>query len=138
MGIPSYLVVSTLKAVLAQRLARRLCKKCKKEREPLPEEIEVFKENNMEIPKGVKFYTPVGCDECNDTGYKGRVGIHELLIMTPSLKKFALKEYASDPLTEQARKEGMRTIIQDGLEKILMGITTVREVLGGGEIKPKE
>ena len=138
MGLPSYLVVSTIKAILAQRLARRLCPKCKKERDPLPEEIEVYKEHNMEIPQGVKLYTPVGCDECNKTGYKGRVGIHELLIMSPELKKFALGEYASGPLTEKARELGMRTIIQDGLEKILKGMTTVSEVLGGGEIKPKK
>jgi type IV pilus assembly protein PilB len=138
MGLPSYLVVSTLKAILAQRLARRICKKCKKEREPLPEEIAVFKEHDTEIPAGTKFYSPMGCEECNKTGYKGRVGIHELLIMTPELKKFALNEYASGPLTEKAKELGMRTIIQDGLQKIIMGLTTVSEVVGGGEIKAKD
>ncbi len=138
MGLPSYLVVSTLKAILAQRLARRLCKKCKKERDPLPEEIAVFKEHDMEIPVGTKLYSPMGCEECNKTGYKGRVGIHELLIMSPELKKFALGEYASGPLTEKAKELGMRTIIQDGLQKIIMGMTTVSEVIGGGEIEIKD
>ncbi len=138
MGLPSYLVVSTLKAILAQRLARRICKKCRKEHDPLPEEIAVFKEHDTEIPEGTKFYSPVGCEECNKTGYKGRVGIHELLIMSPELKKFALNEYASGPLTEKAKELGMRTIIQDGLQKIIMGLTTISEVIGGGEIKAKD
>ncbi|MBU2529789.1 MAG: Flp pilus assembly complex ATPase component TadA [Elusimicrobia bacterium] len=137
MGLPSYLVVSTLKAVLAQRLARRICKKCKKERDPFPEEVVLFREHQTEIPPGTKFFSPIGCEECNKTGYKGRVGIHELLIMSPEFKKFALTEYAAGPLTEKARELGMRTIIQDGLQKIIMGLTTAAEVLGGGEVVDK-
>lgn len=131
MGIPSYIVVSTLKAVLAQRLARRLCPKCKTPGDPLPDEIAIFENNNVKIPEGTKFYRPVGCPECNDSGYKGRIGIHELLIMTDSLREFALKQYAADPLRQIAMKEGMRTILQDGLIKVIQGMTTVREVIGG-------
>ncbi len=131
MGIPSYIVVSTLKAVLAQRLARRLCDKCKEAYAPLPEEIEIFKANNVEIPQNTKFYKPVGCKECHNSGFRGRVGLHELLIMDDKLKEFALKQYASDPLKKEAIKMGMRTITQDGLIKVIKGMTTVREVLGG-------
>jgi len=132
MGIPSYIVVSTLKAVLAQRLSRKLCDKCKEPYDPLPEELEIFKANKIEVPQGTKFYKPVGCKECSNTGYKGRVGLHELLIMTDSLREFALKQYAADPLKKKAMEEGMRTILQDGLIKVIRGMTTVREVLGGG------
>ncbi len=137
MGIPPYIVVSTLKAVLAQRLSRRLCEKCKEPYDPLPEEIEVFKSNNLEIPPGTKFYKPAGCPACNGSGFKGRVGLHELLILTDSLRKFALKNFASGPLTEKAREEGMRSLLQDGLTKVILGMTTTREVLGGSS-KAKE
>ncbi|MEW5951819.1 MAG: ATPase, T2SS/T4P/T4SS family [Elusimicrobiota bacterium] len=131
MGIPSYIVVSTLKAVLAQRLARKLCDKCKEAYDPHAEEVEIFKTNSVEIPQGTKFYKPVGCKECHESGFKGRVGLHELLVMNDKLREFALKQYASDPLKKEAMKHGMRTITQDGLMKVISGMTTVKEVLGG-------
>jgi type IV pilus assembly protein PilB len=131
MGIPCYIVASTLKAVLAQRLSRRLCDSCKEPYDPKPEEIEIFKANNVEIPKGSKFYKPAGCKKCNNTGFKGRVGIHELLVMDDRLREFMLKEYASDPLKKQAVSQGMRPLIADGLSKVIKGWTTVKEVVGG-------
>ncbi|MFA6583094.1 MAG: ATPase, T2SS/T4P/T4SS family [Elusimicrobiaceae bacterium] len=131
MGLPAYVVVATLKAVLAQRLARKLCDSCKQPYDPSPEEIAGFRDNCLEIPPGTKLYKPVGCPECKDIGFRGRIGIHELLIMTDSLKNFALKDISAGPLRDAAVKEGMRTISQDGLEKVLKGYTTVREVLGG-------
>lgn len=131
MGIPSYIVVSTLKAVLAQRLARKLCDKCKKPYDPRPEEIEIFKANEIEIPSGTKFYEPVGCKDCQESGFKGRVGLHELLVMSDRMKEFALRQYACDPFKKEAIKNGMRTITQDGLMKVIAAMTTVREVLGG-------
>jgi type IV pilus assembly protein PilB len=134
MGIPSYIVVSTIKAVLAQRLARRLCEKCKQEYTPLPEELEIFKSNKVDIPENLKLFKPVGCKECNNTGYKGRIGLHELLVMSDSLREFALKQYAADPLKTKAISEGMRTISQDGLVKVIKGWTTVKEVLGGSAL----
>lgn len=134
MGIPSYIVVSTIKAVLAQRLARRLCEKCKQEYTPLPEELEIFKSNKVDIPENLKLFKPVGCKECNNTGYKGRIGLHELLVMSDSLREFALKQYAADPLKNKAISEGMRTISQDGLVKVIKGWTTVKEVLGGSAL----
>ena len=133
MGLPPYVVIATLKAVLAQRLARRLCPSCKRAADPTPEELAVYKENNLEIPAGTKFYRPVGCKECKDIGYRGRIGIHELLVMTDPLKAFAIKQMASGPLREFAMQQGMISLVQDGLLKVLAGHTTIREVLGGSD-----
>lgn len=131
MGIPSYIVASTLKAVLAQRLSRRLCDECKEPYDPKPEEIEIFKANNVEIPEGAKFYAPKGCKSCNNSGFKGRLGLHELLVMEDNIREFMLKDYASDPLKKFAVSQGMRPLICDGLLKVIKGWTTVREVIGG-------
>ncbi len=131
MGIPSYIVASTLKAVLAQRLSRRLCDECKEPYDPKPEEIEIFKANNVEIPEGSKFYAPKGCKSCNNSGFKGRLGLHELLVMEDNIREFMLKDYASDPLKKFAVSAGMRPLICDGLLKVIKGWTTVREVIGG-------
>ena len=136
MGLPAFMVAGTIKAILAQRLSRRLCPDCKTPHDPTPEEIKVFKENNVDLPEGTKLYgTPQGggCDTCKNLGYKGRVGMHELLVMTDSLRTFCLKDVAADPVRKEAMKEGMRLIVQDGLEKVKMGLTSVREVLGGQE-----
>lgn len=136
MGLPSFMVATTMKAVMAQRLSRRLCDGCKTQRDPTPAEIKVFEENKVELPKGMKLYGPPehgGCEKCKNLGYKGRVGLHELLVMSDTMRLSALKDVAADPLRAQAQKEGMRLIVQDGLEKVKMGLTTVREVLGGTE-----
>jgi type IV pilus assembly protein PilB len=136
MGLPAFMVAGTIKAVLAQRLSRRLCPDCKQPHDPKPEEVQVFAENNVALPAGTKLYGPPpggGCEACKNLGYKGRVGMHELLVMTDSLRTFCLKEVAADSVKREAVKEGMRLIVQDGLEKAKLGLTTVREVLGGQE-----
>ncbi|MBI4386320.1 MAG: Flp pilus assembly complex ATPase component TadA, partial [Elusimicrobia bacterium] len=133
MGVPAYMGASTLKAIMAQRLSRRLCSDCKKPHDPTPEEIAVFKEYKVDLPSGVKIYKGEGCDTCKGGGFKGRVGMHELMVMTDSLRAVCLKDLAADTIRAQARQEGMRMIVQDGLEKVKTGLTTVREVLGGQE-----
>jgi type IV pilus assembly protein PilB len=131
MGLPRFVVANTMKAVLAQRLARRLCKDCKEEGEPSPEEIAVFEANGVRIPAGSKIWKPKGCDACKGTGFKGRCGMHELLILNDEIRLQLLKDPSAIPVKEIAMKNGMRTIAMDGLEKVLMGLTTVKEVLGG-------
>ncbi len=135
MGLPAFMVATTLKAVLAQRLSRRLCSACKVERDATPEEVKVFEENKVALPKGAKLFAPPpaggACEECKGLGYRGRVGLHELLVMSDSLRATCLKDVAADTLRHQAVGEGMRLIVQDGLEKVKLGLTTVREVLGG-------
>ncbi|MBI2070553.1 MAG: Flp pilus assembly complex ATPase component TadA [Elusimicrobia bacterium] len=138
MKIPAYLVASTTKAILAQRLARRLCSECKVESDPKPDEIAVFKEHDVPIPKGTKFYRGKGCDACKGGGFKGRCGIHELLVMDDNIRTLCLKEVAADPLRKAAVASGMRTLIQDGLMKVIQGMTTVKEVLGGAEQKEED
>jgi type IV pilus assembly protein PilB len=134
MGLPAFMVATTIKAVLAQRLSRRLCS-CKVPHDPTPEEIKIFEENAVELPKGIKLMGPPkgGCENCKTLGYKGRVGMHEILIMTDSLRMYCLKDVAADPVRKLAQKEGMRLIVQDGLEKVKMGLTSCREVIGGTE-----
>jgi type II secretory ATPase GspE/PulE/Tfp pilus assembly ATPase PilB-like protein len=110
---------------------------CKVEREAKPEEIKIFEENKVDLPPGAKLFgTPAGennCENCKGIGYKGRVGMHELLVMTDSLRQICLKDVAADTVRARAIAEGMRLIAQDGLEKVKMGLTTAREVLGGTE-----
>lgn len=131
MGLPRFVVANTMKAVLAQRLARRLCKDCKEESDPSPEEIAVFDANNVKMPAGSKIWRAKGCDICKGTGFKGRCGMHELLILNDEIRMQLLKDPSAIPVKEIAMKNGMRTIAMDGLEKVLMGLTTVKEVLGG-------
>jgi type IV pilus assembly protein PilB len=137
MGLPPFMVATTIKAILAQRLSRRLCTACKVERDPKPEEIKIFEENNVALPPGTKIFgTPPGenkCETCKGIGYKGRVGMHELLVMSENLRRLCLKDVAADTVRPVAQQEGMRLITQDGLEKVKMGLTTAREVLGGTE-----
>jgi type IV pilus assembly protein PilB len=125
------MVASTIKAIMAQRLSRRVCGDCKKQHDPTPEEVAVYKEQGVDLPKDAKFMRGDGCQSCQGGGFKGRVGLHELLVMSDALRSQCLKDVAAENLRAIARKEGMRTIIQDGLEKVKMGLTTVRETLGG-------
>ncbi|MBI5882020.1 MAG: Flp pilus assembly complex ATPase component TadA [Elusimicrobia bacterium] len=133
MHVPEFMVVATVKAVLAQRLSRRLCPDCKEARDPKEDEIKIFEENKVELPPGQKLYQPKGCPTCNNTGFKGRMGMHELMVLTEELRGFMLQTVAADPLRAAAQKLGMRLLVQDGLEKVKTGLTTVREVLGGTE-----
>jgi type II secretory ATPase GspE/PulE/Tfp pilus assembly ATPase PilB-like protein len=134
MKIPAYMVASTVKAILAQRLSRRVCPECKEDADPTPEDIRIFKEHGVELPPGTKLARGKGgeCGTCKGSGYKGRGAIHELLIMNYDIRTLCLKEVASEPLKKAAVAGGMRTLIQDGLEKCKKGMTTPREVIGGG------
>ncbi|MBI4368659.1 MAG: Flp pilus assembly complex ATPase component TadA [Elusimicrobia bacterium] len=140
MKIPAFMVASTVKAILAQRLSRRVCPDCKITVEPTAEEKEIYKAHAVELPAGAKLYRGKGedCATCKGSGFKGRCGIHELLVMDDRIRTLALKEVAAGPLKDAAVASGMRTIIQDGLMKCLQGLTTVREVIGGAEEKHEE
>ncbi len=135
MGLPRFVVANTMKAVLAQRLARRLCKDCKVEADPSPEELAVFEANCVKVKPGAKLFRAKGCDVCKGSGFKGRCGMHELLILNDEIRLQLLKDPSAIPVKEIAMKNGMRTIAQDGLEKVLLGLTTVKEVLGGAAEK---
>ena len=138
MGVPKYMVAGTVKAILAQRLGRRVCGDCAEDADPKPEEVAVFKEHRIELPAGMKFKRGKGCDTCKNTGFKGRVGFHELMVMSDNLRKQTLEDASALNIQEHAIREGMRTIMGDGLEKVKKGITTVREVLGGTDEEEKK
>jgi type IV pilus assembly protein PilB len=125
MGIEPYLVSSGVVCVIAQRLVRRLCE-CKKEVELT---AELLREQGFDCDKGFKAYEPVGCVRCNGTGYRGRLGIYEVMPVTDDLRKLILEQASADEMRIKAREEGMRTLRQDGLEKIKEGHTSVPEVL---------
>ncbi len=146
MGAKPYLLAPALNLVMAQRLVRRLCEKCKKEIE-LDEvtknraeeimsragkdikEIEEIKDIENKNIRDVKFYGPVGCEECNHLGYKGRVGIFEMFEMVKEIEEVILSNQISEyKIREIAIKNGMLTMVQDGLLKAMRGITSVEEV----------
>jgi type IV pilus assembly protein PilB len=139
LGISPFLIPYSLSVALAQRLVRRLCEKCKREVIPKKEvkdlilaEIEKLPEEEkkkLKIQKEFKIFEPVGCDECHRTGFSGRVGIFEVLEMTRNLEEIILKEPSEAKIFEEARRQGMLTLRQDGILKVLQGITTIEEVL---------
>lgn len=126
LGVPSFLVASSLQGVMAQRLVRLLCPYCKEEYPP-DEETKNF----LDIKAGedVHIYRTNGCEACDYTGYHGRIGIFEIFIMNNELRELALKKAATFEIRKAAIKTGMRTLQEDGIIKIRKGLTTVDEVV---------
>ena len=128
MGIEPFLTASAINGVLAQRLARRLCKECKEAYTPTTEALD-----RVEFPYDPKdlptLYRAKGCKRCNNIGYKGRMGVHEVMVMSESLEKLAVENASGDELGRQARAEGMKTLRDDGFEKVRMGLTSIEEIL---------
>jgi len=133
MGPPAYLVASTLKCVLAQRLCRMICPDCKGPVTLSADEREIFRLNGFELTEETTIYKGAGCKACSNTGLKGRLGIHELLIMDETVRRVALSDLTADSIRNAAiyhSPQRMRTMVQDGLIKVLQGLTTINEVLG--------
>ena len=128
-GIPSYMLASAVTMVLSQRLGRRLCPECKQEVTGYdPEELERYGFSREEIPH-LKLMGPVGCSRCNGTGYKGRVGLYELMEVTDEVAKAINAAVPEDQLRKLAIQEGMTTLRDAGLEKVRQGVTSLEEVL---------
>jgi len=128
MGIKPYLVASSVEAVLAQRLVRVICSSCKEEYRPTEEELNTIRMDS-EQARHLKFYKGKGCEECANTGYRGRMGIFELLIMTDKIRALAFEKVSSNTIKEKAGKLGMVTLREDGIKKVLRGMTTISEVM---------
>lgn len=128
MGIEPFLIASSVCMVVAQRLVRKLCSHCKKEFHPNIELLERIGVSAKDA-KTIKFYEPVGCDECNQTGYRGRVAIFEIMEMTAAIAKLTMERSETGIIREQAMKDGMIPLIKDGLRRIKDGLTTIEEVL---------
>lgn len=139
LGIEPYLIPPALNVILAQRLVRRLCPHCKKKVKPTKGEKELILKEIRLLPESVKkeikiptsFYTyqPEGCKKCNMIGYSGRIGIFEILTMTRELSDIILRKPSGAEITKEAERQGMIIMKQDGIFKVLEGITTLEEVL---------
>jgi type IV pilus assembly protein PilB len=127
MGVPSFLIGGTLEAVLAQRLVRRVCANCARPINATDEMKIVFEKYKIDISKA-KFMQGKGCEVCNKTGFKGRAGIHELLLMNDDIRRLLLTEISAQPIREMAVKNGMVLMMLDGLIKVTQGVTTMEEV----------
>ena len=128
MGVEPFLVSSSVLAILAQRLIRVVCRDCAKKYTPSDAELEraTIKRDDL---KGRQLYRAVGCPNCLNTGYAGRVGIHELLIMDEELRAVVMKNVDASAIKRTAMTKGMLTLREDGLQKALKGLTTLEEVM---------
>jgi len=129
MGVEEYLLSSTINGILAQRLVRKLCTHCKESYDP-PEAMIADMHLRQLQPEGpIKLYKAVGCSKCNGIGYRGRLAIIEFLHMSDHIRKLVMKQEEAFVIQQQAIKEGMQTMYEDGLIKALQGLTTLEEVL---------
>lgn len=129
MGVEPFLITSALEGVIGQRLVRTICTACKTEYEPTDEELEGFGVTRQEAREnGIIFYHGTGCDECSHTGYRGRMGIYELLEVNDEINELILERATTDEIQDAAVRAGMVTMRQDGWMKICMGLTTLDEV----------
>ncbi len=126
MGIESYLIADSVIGVIAQRLVRRLCPICKKPKQATDQEKEFM---GVEVTKDVTIYEPCGCAKCENTGFKGRIGVYEIMRMTPALKKIISRREGADVLKDKAIEEGMRTLRMSGSAYVLDGTTSFAEVV---------
>jgi general secretion pathway protein E len=126
MGVESFLLSSTLIGILAQRLIRLLCPRCKEENTSMDAETRA----HYEIPDDIKIYKAVGCDHCSGTGYKGRTGIHELLVVDEEVQRLIHTNASETEIEKYAiKKLGMRTLRMDGLRWLRDGKTTIEEII---------
>jgi len=128
MGVPPFLITATVEAILAQRLVRRICENCREEVVPGADvlaDLELTSDQTI----GKKFYRGRGCERCNRSGYKGRLGLFELLIMNDEMRDLVMRNASTEDLREAARRNGMVTLRESGMEGVFGGITTAEEVI---------
>ncbi|MFO0730753.1 MAG: GspE/PulE family protein [Nitrospiraceae bacterium] len=137
MGCDSFSFADAMLGVLAQRLARRICKECKEAYQPTKEEYEELRQGygpdywdklGVKFDGAFKLYRGKGCETCNRTGLKGRVALHELLLGTDPMKRLIQNKARTEEMLKLAMEEGMTTLVQDGINKVLQGHTTYKEV----------
>ena len=128
MGLPTFLITATVEAMLAQRLVRKICNSCRTEFTP-SQEVIMELGLTAEQAAAQKWFYGKGCDKCNNTGYKGRMGIYELAIMNDNLRDMVVAEVSLDEFRNACRKYGMRTLRESGLQAINLGHTTIEEIV---------
>jgi type IV pilus assembly protein PilB len=127
LGLETFLVTATMEGIVAQRLVRKICLKCKTEYVPDADqlmELELTHEN----VKGKQFFYGKGCDNCNNTGYRGRTGIYEIMVFNDEIRDLIMNHASTNVLRDAARKAGMKTLRENGLLLIFDGVTTIDEV----------
>jgi type IV pilus assembly protein PilB len=129
MGLETFLLTATIEGILAQRLVRKICEDCRTEFEPSDEMIMELGIKRSDVPPGKKFYYGRGCDRCNNTGHKGRVGIFELVKMNDDLRDLVSAGASTDQLREGCRKHGMVSLREAGLSAIFNGFSTIEEIV---------
>jgi type IV pilus assembly protein PilB len=128
MGLETFLITATLEGILAQRLVRKICEDCRSEFEPSPEMLMELNLRPQDV-SGKKFFYGRGCDRCNNTGHRGRIGIFELVLMNDELRDMVSAGASTDQLRASCRKQGMQTLRESGLRAIFNGVTTIDEVV---------
>ena len=139
MGVEPFLIASTVNVAIAQRLVRKICEKCRASYMLSEEEAQLIQETSTlmaacknkvgEDLNSLRLYKGSGCKVCGDTGYSGRIGIFEVLEMQDNIKELILSRASSDDILMQAKENGMQTMMEDGMQKVFNGITTLSEVL---------
>ncbi|HEX9713222.1 MAG TPA: ATPase, T2SS/T4P/T4SS family [Actinomycetota bacterium] len=127
MGIEPFLVSSAVDAVLAQRLVRKLCDRCKEYYQPTPESLKEARVPLLADGTAPRLFRPVGCNQCGNTGYRGRMAVHEVLQMTEEVERMTVERASSEDIGRLAVEQGMMTLRQDGIMKVLEGLTSLEE-----------
>jgi len=128
MGVEPFLITSSLECVVGQRLVRTICPMCRESYEPTEEELMEFGKTAADV-KDITFYHGMGCEDCAHTGYKGRIGVFELLSLDEELQDLVLEKVSTDELHQVALRKGMKSMREDGWDKVCAGITTFEEVI---------
>ena len=128
MGVPTFLITATVEAILAQRLVRRICLECREEIEATDEMLAELQLKREELAER-KFYRGSGCNSCNNTGYKGRVGLFELMVIDDELRDMIMNNETADALRDRAQAKGMVLLRDAGIKFIFQGLTTVEEII---------
>jgi hypothetical protein len=134
MGVPRFLVASQVLGIIAQRLVRRLCGTCRREDSATEDELLALRVP-LQAGSAMTAYRPVGCAACHHTGYSGRIGIHELLVMTSRLRELVTSGAPDHEIQHEALGAGMVTLFQDGLAKVKQGETSIEELLRVVEVE---
>jgi len=129
MGVEPFLVASTVEGVLAQRLVRVLCSECKEPYHPDPDDLPDDFPVEQRLDPNLQLYRPVGCERCRRNGYRGRLGIYELLVTNDEIRHLLTQAGTTDVIKQAAIRAGMETLRVDGWNKVLAGITTIDEVM---------
>ena len=127
-GIEPYVIASATIGIVAQRLVRRLCSTCRRQYTPPPDVLRALSISEADAAN-IQFYRPVGCDQCHQTGYRGRIGIYEVMKITEKLRRLITQKAPEDAIREEAQRSGMLSLGDDALAKVKAGVTTAEELL---------